>query len=204
MKTLAEKRCTKCGVLKEANLENFYKSPYADGLSAQCKSCKVKASKAFSDANPEKVASYKRDWAAKNEEHERERKREYRVTRGRELDRLRNQANPQANRDRVRAWARANPEKVKLQGRVCAARRRARERAAEGKHTRADIERRFEMQKGLCWWCRKTVGCAYHVDHIVPLSRGGSNGPENICISCRDCNQQKGPKLPTEWIGRLL
>lgn len=39
-------------------------------------------------------------------------------------------------------------------------------------------------------------------DHIVPKSRGGSNGPSNITLSCADCNQEKGAltdKEYTEW-----
>jgi 5-methylcytosine-specific restriction endonuclease McrA len=43
------------------------------------------------------------------------------------------------------------------------------------------------------------VGDKYHVDHVVPLSRGGSDGPENIVISCPRCNCSKSSKLPEEW-----
>jgi 5-methylcytosine-specific restriction endonuclease McrA len=41
---------------------------------------------------------------------------------------------------------------------------------------------------------------------VVPLSRGGSNGPENIVIACPTCNLAKKDKMPHEWPegGRLL
>jgi 5-methylcytosine-specific restriction endonuclease McrA len=50
------------------------------------------------------------------------------------------------------------------------------------------------------------VGDTYHVDHVVPLVRGGSDDPSNLVIACVPCNLSKGDKLPHEWkrSGRLL
>lgn len=48
-----------------------------------------------------------------------------------------------------------------------------------------------------CAYCGSTR--KLHVDHIVPVSRGGSNGFDNLTTSCGPCNQSKGPKLLTEW-----
>lgn len=50
----------------------------------------------------------------------------------------------------------------------------------------------------------RDVGVA---DHLVPLSRGGSAGPENRLVLCRDCNyRSKGRKGATDfiewWYGR--
>jgi len=68
----------------------------------------------------------------------------------------------------------------------------------------ADVELQKRSQNGLCWWCGDPHGDNYEVDHRIPLSRGGTNWPENICIACFDCNRSKHNKLPHEWIGRLL
>lgn len=73
-----------------------------------------------------------------------------------------------------------------------------------GRFTAGDIELILRSQKGLCWWCGKKVGDKYHVDHRIPLSRGGSNAPENLVISCPPCNLSKNDKLPHEWSNRLL
>jgi 5-methylcytosine-specific restriction endonuclease McrA len=35
-------------------------------------------------------------------------------------------------------------------------------------------------------------------DHIVPTSRGGGNGWDNVVASCSPCNNRKGSHLPSE------
>lgn len=44
---------------------------------------------------------------------------------------------------------------------------------------------------------RKTL----NVDHIVPMSRGGTNSVDNLQALCKTCNSSKGNKLPREWDG---
>jgi hypothetical protein len=39
------------------------------------------------------------------------------------------------------------------------------------------------------------------IDHIVPHSRGGTNGLDNLQMLCRDCNLSKGAKTMEEWLG---
>lgn len=40
------------------------------------------------------------------------------------------------------------------------------------------------------------------VDHVTPLSRGGSNHPDNLVACCMPCNSSKNDKLLSEWEGR--
>ena len=45
-----------------------------------------------------------------------------------------------------------------------------------------------------CPACRKKrspLPVAYHVDHDMPIARGGSNDPENLVLTCPRCNQSK-------------
>ncbi len=84
--------------------------------------------------------------------------------------------------------------------------RRARKLNNGGTHTAQDVQTQYERQRGKCYYCKTKVGKKYHVDHIIPLARGGSNGPENIVIACSTCNLSKCDRLPREWpqCGRLL
>lgn len=43
------------------------------------------------------------------------------------------------------------------------------------------------------------AGLALHVDHAVPLSRGGSNSAENLCTACVRCNLMKGDMTAEEF-----
>lgn len=40
------------------------------------------------------------------------------------------------------------------------------------------------------------------VDHIVPLSRGGTNDESNLVACCSPCNSSKSDRLLSEWAGR--
>jgi 5-methylcytosine-specific restriction endonuclease McrA len=108
-----------------------------------------------------------------------------------------------ANRDQLREylnnWMRSNPQKNSEYHN----RRRALIAAATGDHTAADVRVQYERQNGRCLYCEKKVGEDYHVDHVIPLSKGGSNGPENIVIACSSCNCKKKDKMPAEFCGRL-
>ncbi len=37
-------------------------------------------------------------------------------------------------------------------------------------------------------------------DHVVPLTRGGTNDPSNLTACCLPCNTKKGNKLVAEWL----
>jgi 5-methylcytosine-specific restriction endonuclease McrA len=52
----------------------------------------------------------------------------------------------------------------------------------------------------LCYWCKAlTKPGERHVDHMVPLSAGGTHTAGNLCITCVDCNLSKGDASPEEF-----
>lgn len=110
-------------------------------------------------------------------------------------------------------WARENKEKVALKNKKWKEKnrdklnsyfhkRRALDIGAEGNFTDVDIKRIFHDQFGKCQGCNREFSetLKYTIDHIIPLSKNGTNWPINIQLLCGSCNYSKGPKLMDEWL----
>lgn len=57
---------------------------------------------------------------------------------------------------------------------------------------------------GRCAYCSKSEaenGRRLDLDHVLPLSRGGTNVAGNVAPSCRSCNSSKRNRTPEEWLG---
>lgn len=174
--------------------------------------------------NPERRTEHHRRWYVKNRERVREYgkarwKAYYAANRERMKERSRAwaAAHPERVRECRRAWVMANSERIREYKRAYYATRgervrtrnrlrATRKRGAEGSHTATDIRIQYENQKGKCYYCGEFTGKKYSVDHVIPLSRGGSNDPSNLVIACPSCNSAKKDRLPHEWPegGRLL
>lgn len=76
----------------------------------------------------------------------------------------------------------------------------ARRRGAEGRYTANDIALILAKQRHLCPVCQADLSTGYHVDHIHPISRGGTNWPDNIQCLCPSCNMSKGAKTMQEFL----
>jgi 5-methylcytosine-specific restriction endonuclease McrA len=74
--------------------------------------------------------------------------------------------------------------------------REARLKANGGAYTKQDIAEIRARQHDTCAYCCANLDRGGDVDHIVPLSLGGSNGKENIQLACHGCNSIKGSCHP--------
>lgn len=73
-------------------------------------------------------------------------------------------------------------------------------------HTRLAIPTEIQRaiaarQGGVCTYCGTSDG-PFYLDHIYPVSRGGSNEPSNLTLACASCNRSKGARTLREWLGR--
>lgn len=141
-------------------------------------------------ANPERSRAAKRAWDRKNAERLRHTARERRA------------ANPEPYRAMHRAWKRRNKHKVKEQEH----RRRARELGARlgcRKEYAAFVKWARSARAVPCYWCgKRTKKSARHIDHIIPLARGGADAIENLCVACAPCNVTKNAHMPYEFAGQ--
>lgn len=72
--------------------------------------------------------------------------------------------------------------------------------AAEGNFCETDVDSLRTQQSGLCFYCAKILNSRAEVDHKIPLSRGGSNWPSNLCLACQTCNRDKNNKTAREYM----
>lgn len=100
-------------------------------------------------------------------------------------------------KERMRAWQLANPDKISEYNR----RRKAARRGAEGRHTNEDIAEIWARYGNACAYCGAP---AEHTDHVHPLSRGGSDWPENLVPACTSCNLSKKNKPADQWYAELI
>lgn len=172
----------------------------------ECIACNAAAEAKRRAAELEKYREYRRARYAANSETIKRLQRERRAANP-EGARARNRGwkadNPDKARAHQKAWRSANPEKSRALDRN----KRAHRRAAEGRHTAADIAALLSKQGGKCGFCSKKLTASYHVDHVQPLAKGGSNWPSNLQILCPPCNLSKHAKDPIIFAqenGRLL
>jgi len=82
-----------------------------------------------------------------------------------------------------------NPEKARARG----LRRRAFMTGAEGTATAKQIKGRWDLYGSLCYLCGKP---AEQTDHVIPISKGGTNWPANLRPICKTCNSSKRARWP--------
>jgi 5-methylcytosine-specific restriction endonuclease McrA len=92
---------------------------------------------------------------------------------------------PKLVKQNLRKWRAANPLKAAEQGN----RRRARKQGATGTYTAEE----FATLGSTCLCCGRS-DTPMTADHVIPLSKGGSNDIGNIQPLCRPCNSSKGTK----------
>lgn len=130
----------------------------------------------------EKISEYRKLWAVGYSD-----KRS-------EINKLWYENNKERLRDARKSWRLNNKDKT----RVYTSNYRSLKINA-GKHSKEDIDYLLMVQKNKCVLCKNNLK-KYHVDHIFPLSKGGSNTKENLQILCPKCNREKSDKDPIKFM----
>lgn len=58
----------------------------------------------------------------------------------------------------------------------------------------------YDLYEGYCYLCWNHTNGDWHLEHIIPISRGGLHSWENVAVSCRSCNQEKFTHTFTEYV----
>ena len=74
-------------------------------------------------------------------------------------------------------------------------------RRAAGAIDAAVVNFLMHAQRGKCAVCKTSIaGAPYHLDHIKPLARGGTNQRTNLQLLCPPCNLSKSAKDPIDFM----
>lgn len=177
------------------------------------------ASRASKAKQQEKRKQYGRDYYQKNKDEIRAKQVAY-YAENRDMVLARaaqaRKANPDLRRLSSMRWARANAEYLKAKGeryrtvnpdvgKRSEAKRRALKRGRDAFSVTSRDIRRLEIRfEGRCAYCKSTLAPGYHLDHVVPLSRGGAHSIGNLVPACQPCNNRKAASTIVEWKRRQL
>ncbi len=202
------KLCTVCQTKK--NLFDFHVSRRTkDGYNNLCKTCKSTSDKKYRDANKEslKVSSLK--YRTDNKEAISTKKREtYRSATPKEVEERKHKKRERAKnyseeiKQRKRDYDKQyfSSEAGKKVTALSAKKRRAQQLSSEdGTITYQSLDKLMLIQESKCKYCNTDLdlqpkGCV-HLDHVIPLSKGGIHSINNVVWSCAMCNYKKNNKL---------
>lgn len=100
----------------------------------------------------------------------------------------------EANLETGRAWRLKNLELARAIGRRSTLARRARLKGAFVEAVDPRVV--FDRDRGICQLCNAAIGeSEWHIDHVIPLARGGTHEYSNVQLAHAKCNIAKGAKL---------
>lgn len=201
MKKEAERPCARCGKEKEASQYGIRRNGYRRSW---CKGCvnlynrmyresgkKREGDRLYRKKHSQRLKAYQRAYrnGARRQELLREKREWGMVFR-----------NTPEGKEYIRAKARRlywrDPINYRLRRHID----RQQRHAAPGQFTKDDFLRKCEEYGWCCYLCsapltQKTVV----IEHRIPISRGGSNWPNNIAPACKACNVRKANRTEEEY-----
>jgi 5-methylcytosine-specific restriction endonuclease McrA len=210
------KPCAKCGSINKTPSGNcrpcakiYYKKWYA----AHSEYVKAQSTK-WKTENPEMAKKNTAKWKLDHQDRIRENSKKYRAANAEKIKaalvKWRSE-NTERSRELVSRWYKENTDRFKEtnakwhathpeSNRISGHKRRARKLENGGSFSAEQIKNILKQQKNKCVVCRANISKTFHIDHIFPLSRGGSNSATNIQLLCPTCNRCKGARHPIDFM----
>ena len=160
-------------------------------------------------ANAEHLKAYRKAWRLANAEAVKAYKRANRLATY--VPKPRRRVSPEQAEETKRRYAERNCEKVRARVKAWKIANRDRARAnsrknAQTRHARlmgalvevVDPLVVFRTAKGVCGICKMRVRSdqKWHLDHILPLSKGGVHSYDNVQVAHSHCNVRKHASIP--------
>lgn len=191
------KKCNPCNTWKPIDQFNKNKRSY-NGYGSTCKSCNKEYKKEHYIKNKEKISDKNKTYRENNKEKIKKEKRKYYQD---NKDKINKKINDKYHNDlnfrRVHNVRIANNKNLK----------RAMKFYEEGridelpeKSPSKKILKILQDQNNICAYCFNDMSENYHLDHITPLSKNGSNKVRNLIFCCSNCNLRKNNDDLEIWL----
>lgn len=172
------KQCTKCKETKA--FDNFHQNKKGDkfGLHSHCKECRRLDRRLSYIKYSDKYAEWNSRWNMNNPE----KRKEYDINRDKNK-RYR----------KHREWILSHPEKKSMYDK----------KYKHSKSTNGGVLDRYTQELlfmifgNICCKCKSKTNIT--IDHIKPVSKGGSNFIYNLQLLCRSCNSSKGNRIIIDY-----
>jgi len=151
-------------------------------------------SQQFRNNNPERHREFSRNWAIKNPEKKKEIHSQW------------YKKNSQKHIKNVSNWQNNNPEKKRSYAIKTQNKRRAVKKMSS--HVPYTVEELLLKYSTSCYLCKKEIDFnlprsvgkpgwenSFHIDHLIPISKGGNDTIENVRPVHAICNLRKGASL---------
>lgn len=224
------KTCIKCNTTKDISQFTFRKD--TQKYRNECKECVLKKNREYKLRDKDKIKHQSKEYYQKNKDKIKqyyiqnvdkiyEYRQNYKVL-NRDAINKKKKEYYKENKEKIKKTARRyreeNLEKIRLNARIYRTTEKGRLSEKNKNHKRRALTRDGDVRtiqlKELidrskkCYWCESKINKKdYHIDHIMPLSKGGRHTISNLVITCPKCNLQKNSKDPFEFAqerGRLL
>ena len=204
------KTCGKCQKTKPASA--YFKHKHMkDGLEKRCKDCRNAEQMIYKLQNARKIKEREAKYRAANREIVRQRSADWR-DKNIEAARASVASYKAKNLEKTRASAAAYfaTPRGKAASRAVSQVRRARKRVTMIQHIK--LEELIEACGLECYICKiktdpnapRNTAFKCEMEHVIPLSRGGSHTLENLRISCAQCNRVKGASRTPEQARQII
>jgi len=187
--------CTKCKIEKLDT--EFYKDSHRKtGLRSICKSCEKKRHQQYRQVNKERLSTYHKQWREANKTKFDEYQKAYQAD-NKESIAQKKKCYREQNSHKVKFWLRRwrknNTDKSKQYN------RKRRALRFNNGHKPYSDNYIFERDGWRCGICGRKINkklkwpnpLSASIDHIIPLSNGGSDSPVNLQATHLRCNQGK-------------
>lgn len=214
---MPDKKCCKCLLDKKYN-EFYKKKDAADGLHPACKACVKERNKEWYAENSGGKKLKSKIYRMENIEKVKEAARiSYSINREKMLQGMR--VYREKNKDKLNKSSRDYYQENSASLKLYQINYRSMNRVKRASSLLKSQEKRKEAmangmphhqfnewvmaQDKICFYCKNDCSNGYHVDHFIPISKGGTHTAENLRIACACCNLSKHDSMPCDFIARM-